>query len=50
MDSDCLVMLSDFADGPGEATKDVNRYLGLSDMQPNKVEEKELIQYTSNPT
>ena len=50
MDSDCLVMLSDFSDGPGEATEDVNRSSGVSDMQPDKIEEIELIEYTSNPT
>ena len=50
MDSDSLVMLSDFVDGPGETTKDVNRSLGLSDMQPDKVEEIELIKYTRKPT
>ena len=50
MDSDCLVMLSDFADDPGKTTKDENRPLGLSDMQPDKVEEIKLIEYTRKPT
>ena len=50
MDSDCLVMLSDFADGPSKTTKDVHRSLGLSDKQPDKVEDIELNDYTSKPT
>ena len=50
LDSDCLIMLPELTDVPGETTKDVNRSLGLSDMQPDKVEETELIEYTSNPT
>ena len=49
MDSDCLIMLPEFAGVPGETTEDVTQSLGLSDMQPDEVQEIKLVEYTSNP-